>query len=303
MRHREIKYENFGRCIALSDGVTELYMTLDIGPRIIYFGRTNGENLLGTLTDFDLSEPTDDVFKVFGDLGVWHSFGGHRLWAAPEEMPRTYFPDNRPCRHEVSGDTLYIYQMPQPYTQLELSMEVTFLGGGEVEVRHKIKNIGPFEKRFAPWAITIMEKGGVLAAPVRQDGPRYLPNRFFSFWTYSCLSDKRFRMSDKFIYIEQTDEPRPFKMGMANAHGFAAYFNKGDVFVKYFDYEEGAQYPDNGMNFEAYTNNKILEIESLGGLQTVPPYAFSVHTERWRIIPDTPFPGFDDDKIENILLH
>ena len=41
--------------------------------------------------------------KVTTDLGEWKPWGGHRLWAAPEAMPRTYSPDNSPIDYKKQG--------------------------------------------------------------------------------------------------------------------------------------------------------------------------------------------------------
>ena len=43
----------------------------------------------------------------------------------------------------------------------------------------------------------------------------------------------------------------------------------------------GANYPDDGCNFETYTNHEMLEIESLGPLVTLAPGESSAHQERW----------------------
>jgi hypothetical protein len=70
----------------VSNGEVELVAPVDVGPRIMRYGFVGGQNL----------------FKEFADaLGKsgepqWVARGGHRLWAAPEERPKTYAPDNAP---------------------------------------------------------------------------------------------------------------------------------------------------------------------------------------------------------------
>lgn len=49
--------------------------------------------------------------------------------------------------------------------------------------------------------------------------------------------------------------------------GWAAYLLHGDVFMKQFDHEAGATYPDLGCNCEFYTEPGFLEVESLGPLR------------------------------------
>src|SRR3954464_4830767 len=71
-------------CYRISNGEVEVIITSDIGPRGMRYAFVGGQNL----------------FKVYEDqLGqsgepVWRHRGGHRVWIAPEQMPRTYAPDN-----------------------------------------------------------------------------------------------------------------------------------------------------------------------------------------------------------------
>ena len=296
---KEISYKRFGRCIAAYDGTAELFVTLDIGPRIIRFAPQGGENIFKENENFDLSEKKED-FKPFGSLGCWHNFGGHRLWTSPEIMPRTYFPDNVPCSCETDGDALTLTQIPQEYTKTAMSLKIEFLGGGEVKITHFVKNIGAWDIKLAPWAITVMDKGGTEIIPLRTDGPKLLPNRNISLWTYTRLSDKRLKMLDKYILLSQSCAPK-FKIGINNASGFAAYIKGSDMFVKYFDYDDKAEYPDNGCNFETYTDENILEIESLAPLKNLAPGETVKHIERWKIISGVALPDETDDSIDEFV--
>ena len=294
---KEIDYKKFGRCIFATDGVAEVIATLDIGPRIISYAPAGGENIFNENEDFDLEEK-DEKYESFGDKGIWHNFGGHRLWTSPEVMPRTYFPDNEPCRYEAFGDRIRLYQVAQPYTCIELSMEIEFIGGGRIAVCHRVKNIGAWDIKLAPWAITVMSEGGLEVVPMRKDGPVYLPNRVISLWTYSKMSDERFKFTDKYFMLEQTSEPSAFKIGMSNNDGYAMYFNRGSAFIKYFDYFEDAEYPDNGCNFETYTDGTILEIESLAPLRTIKAGEGITHIERWKIIGNVTRPEKTEEAID-----
>ena len=61
------------------------------------------------------------------------------------------------------------------------------------------------------------------------------------------------------------------------------YFNHGNLFVKKFDYDENATYPDNGCNCESYTNFKIMEIESLGPVTHLKPGETVSFVEKWNL--------------------
>lgn len=87
---REVNFKNFGKCIEISNGSIEALVTVDLGPRIIRFGFIGGEN-----------EFCDEVPVVI-DVGddKFYLRGGHRLWHSPENMPRSYMPDNKPLNWE-----------------------------------------------------------------------------------------------------------------------------------------------------------------------------------------------------------
>ena len=55
------------------------------------------------------------------------------------------------------------------------------------------------------------------------------------------------------------------------------------MFVKRFAYQEGKTYPDFGVNFETFTNQDMLEIETLGPLIELGPGKLVEHVEHWEL--------------------
>ena len=51
--------------------------------------------------------------------------------------------------------------------------------------------------------------------------------------------------------------------------------------MKRFDYEPECEYPDWGSAVEIFTNDTILEVETLGPLVFLEPGEFVEHVERW----------------------
>jgi len=140
--------------------------------------------------------------------------------------------------------------------------------------------------------------------PSKVDKEGLLPDRRFTIWPYTNLSDKRLIFADDFIFIKQDPKiENPVKIGtMANPH-WTAYWVDGAAFVKKFQREEGP-YPDFGCNVEVYTNAKILELETLGPLQTLEPNHTLEHTEIWNIFNVgelTPTPEKIKRKLEPLL--
>ncbi len=66
--------------------------------------------------------------------------------------------------------------------------------------------------------------------------------------------------------------------------GWVGYLNNGTLFVKHIKYEEDKPYPDNGCNFETFTNEDMLEVESLGPLVKLAPGKTVEWTEQWELI-------------------
>ena len=71
-------------------------------------------------------------------------------------------------------------------------------------------------------------------------------------WAYTDLSDPRWTLGAKHIRL-RTDAARAgsAEIGAANKRGWAAYARNGDLFVKRYEWHEGATYPDHGVNTEA----------------------------------------------------
>ena len=143
-------------CYRFANKSVEVVVTTDIGPRIIRYGFIGGDNLL--------AEMPDDSVKT--ELGVWKPWGGHRLWTAPEAMPRSYSPDNEPVSHTVEGNTIKLIQKVEPGTGIQKEMAVTLdADGTSVTVVHRLTNKGLWEIEVAPWALTIMNGGGEVIIP------------------------------------------------------------------------------------------------------------------------------------------
>ena len=90
----KIEFLDLPNCFRLTNGEVEIIVTTDIGPRILFYGFSGGENILGLYPEA----------KVETALGVWKPYGGHRLWIAPENMPNSYAPDNFPVEYESEND-------------------------------------------------------------------------------------------------------------------------------------------------------------------------------------------------------
>ncbi len=283
--YSEIQYGAFGRCMRLTNGLLELVVTLDIGPRIIRLAMVGGENMMAELPEKE--EPANG----------WKIWGGHRLWTSPEAMPRTYELDNDPIEYEMIEDGILLRHPRDPISGMIKEIEITMDEETTVvDVLHRVTNDNAWPVEFADWAITVMDKGGKLVAPFNTTDTGYLANRQMAIWPYSKMNDKRFWMGERFVTLQQeTVCDGPFKIGMDNEQGWVACFNHGCVFIKHFLYDEDAVYPDGGMSFETYTCEDFIEVETLSPMETVAPGETLEHFECWELLPGVEMPANDDE--------
>ncbi|MDP4153711.1 MAG: hypothetical protein Q8865_09785 [Bacillota bacterium] len=291
----------FGEGVKLSNGVLELKVPNGIGPRILHFGLEGGENIFFEDLHDEISNNSPE-FKKFGDKGHWHIYGGHRLWTSPEILPRTYYPDNRPVKIEQLETGVRIIQEQQSYTNLQLSIEARFTGENEVTVDHMITNIGAWPVKLAPWSLSVMSEGGLEVIPFYGEDTGFLPNRSLVMWPYSKFTDDRVYIGDKYITLKQDKTAKdPFKVGLATECGWAAYFNRGYLFIKKSKVIKNAEYPDFGCSYETYTNNVMVEMETLSPLQIIDPEKTITHREVWKLYKCERPDAKDETLIDKII--
>lgn len=283
-------YKNYGKVLSVSEGDTTLYITLDIGPRIIGFFYKGSENLFFEDVERNTLQGTKEMEEHYGPGRHWYLYGGYRLWVSPEIMPYTYYPDNDPVEYKTEGSSVTLTPPPQKENGLAMRIKVSFTEGG-ILVENEIKNISDEEKRCAAWGLSVMAKGGIALVPTRTDDTGFLANRLYAIWPYDDIKDERFILDDRFVALKQTDKDRAFKVGVNNKGGRVLYFKDGVLVTKQYNVTD-EEYPDWGCSAELYTCRDFLEAESLSPLTCLKPGETLLHTELWT--PEScPTPAFD----------
>ena len=291
----KVSFNGWENCIRLSNGEVELIATTDVGPRIMRYGYIDGQNFFW--------ENPEDLGKTGGD--AWRIYGGSRLWHAPELPDRTYWPDNGPVDFKWDGATLSLIQAVEGSTGIQKSLHITLAADGtSVEIVHRSVNTNLWEVELAPWVLTVMNQGGRMIVPQEEYRPHpdYLaPARPLVLWHFTNMADARWTWGERYIQLRQ--EPGNAdkeKIGLGVSEGWAAYTLNGEVFVKRFPHDAGATYTDLGCNFETFTNESMLEIETLGPLTKLPSHGGSIdHVETWHLFRAEV--GDSDDAIDTAL--
>jgi hypothetical protein len=289
-------YKGWPNCYRLSNDLVDLIVTTDVGPRIIRFGFVGGDN--------EFKEYADMVGKTGG--AEWRSYGGHRLWHAPEAQPRSYFPDNAPVKLEEFAGFVRLIQPTEATTGIHKEIDVRLSANkAHVEVTHRLRNTNLWAVELAPWALSVMAQGGVAIIPLPPRGSHtenLLPTNTITFWAYTDMTDPRWAWGYKYVMLRQDPErEKPQKVGAMVTDGWAAYARGGHLFVKKFNYIPGARYPDFGCSVETFTNADMLELETVAPLVCLQPGATVEYVEQWFLFRDVPAPNNDADVERNVL--
>jgi len=271
------------KALRLSTPQLEAIVTLDVGPRVIRLAAPGRKNLFAEFADH----------KGVKQGKEWLSFGGHRLWHAPEVFPRTYETDFDPVPHRVNNGTLELRPVVEKGTGLRKEIDLK-MEGNQVHLVHRLVNESVWDVEVAAWCLSVMAPGGTLYVPQEPYFPHpdvLTPARPLVLWPFTNMADPRFTWGEKLIQMRERGGVTKQKFGLNNSLSWAAYQVEGDLFLKTFPRHAGAAYPDLGCNCEFFTMPGFLEVETLGPLVKLAPGQALTHEENWKVIADFKVPS------------
>lgn len=272
-------YAGWPNCYRMTNGIIDLVATSDVGPRIIRLGFVGGRN--------EFKEYAEQMGKTGGT--EWNIFGGHRLWHSPERKPRSYSPDNTPIDVAVEGNRMTLTEPVEPTTGISKQMIVEMSADKPaVRVVHRLRNDGEWPISLAAWCLSVMAPGGMVIIPFprNDDLKALLSNRAVVLWPYTDCQDPRLRLGHEYIMLRQDPKAAgPLKLGLVRAkEGWIAYLHDQSLFVKRYDFEPEATYPDHGCAVETYTNPDMIEAETVGPMVDLDTGQSLQHEERWYLL-------------------
>lgn len=279
----------FGQeCVSLENKTIQVLISRSVGPRILSLKFTDGENIFAELPDFVVECPGS---------GTFHSYGGHRLWHAPEELSRTFLPDDSPVDICSIENGYRATQNVEAKTGLQKSLEIRLHDDSpRVVITHRLSNHGLWPVTTAPWAITQLKIGGVAILPLSCADTKQLPNRTLTLWPYTDLSNPNVSFGKQHIRVRvDMKENEAFKVGFPNPRGWLAYWLNGTLFVKRATYEAQSNYFDFGSSSECYCNDEFLELETLAPISTIQPEESVTHVETWQLFKNIDCPRDETD--------
>jgi hypothetical protein len=261
----------------LDNGFLRLEYLTDVGPRIA--------RLFPAKSDVSLLAELPEASRATS-YGSFQLMGGHRLWHSPETLPRTYIPD-QPVTVETLPDGIRLSASTEPGSGVAKTIEIHLTPKQPaVTIRHELRNDNLWTIELAPWALTMFRLAGTAIFPQavgNADPHGLLSNRHLELWPYTDVRDARLHLDNDFILFKANAALPPSKIGYYNPHGWMAYWLDGILFVKRYQPQPHAAFPDNGCNTETYCNDQFIELETLGPLVKLAPGERVVHEETWEL--------------------
>ena len=302
---QQVEYRGWKNNLLLTNGEVELVVTLDVGPRVVAYRLPGGVNVMKNY---------DEQMGGTGEA-EWQIRGGHRFWLAPEDLTRTYFADNRPVEFTPDGELAVTVVAPSEaeygvQKRMHLQLHPT---GTKCDVTLTVTNTGVTDTELAPWGPTVMAPGGVEVIPLPAKSPHpghvsnakspadYAPNQELILWPFFDFADSRWSFGKKYLLLRQDATKGPTKLGLAHRVGWVGYVNAGTLFVKRFDYRDGAVYPDRGTRYQTFSNEDMLEMETVGEFGTLRPGESATLVEQWELFGNVPAIATEAD-VDRVVL-
>ena len=291
-----IHYSDFiGRVVQVSNGIIDVAVMIDKGPRIIRYGFTGETN--------ELCDDAPLTVDVEGYDEPWYLFGGHRLWPSPEKFPKTYYPDNDPVEYEFTEKGVRVTKPAHPNVHIESVFDITVEEGDtKISIKHTLVNKGEWPIRTACWCPTNMKPGGMMVVPFSiapshfVDGAKDI--RKLVLWPYAKMDDHRIKWGNNFVMVQHEEgNTEQTKFAITNKDGWTAYFNHNNLFIKRFEYIPGAEYPEGGGNSVTFMIEFMHEVESLSPMTEIPPEGTLSHVETWELHKGVASPACFDEAV------
>ena len=297
MEIKEIEYENFGRCVRISNGIIDCVVTIEFGPRMIRFGFCDDENILYTDPARKYALRNESISAQFGKTAAFYYYGGHRLRISPENLPYAVYPDNSPVVYSILPEGVSFTPPKPKQAQIQLSFEVILADGAtDIMLVHSAKNCSKDAKTCGLSPITMLKGGGTAILPQNQQNDPMQPNRSFAFWPETDIKDRRITYGNRYLIIRQEPENKtPLRLGINDIPGWAAYSVGGYAIFKHFLHNLQAVYPDSGSSCEIRLTDDFTELNSLSPIFRIEPEEGIRHVENLSLFRVETPPDFSSE--------
>ena len=281
MKISQINFQG-AKALELLTADLRLVAVYQFGPRIAFFGRPKGPNLL-------LWKPGQ--YK----RGTWDLRGGHRVWVTrpgADENEDTYATDNGRCEVEILDDGFRLVGAENPANRTRRGFSVKVRASDTLDVDNFLSNTGDMLYSGGVWTLTctVPAKGTRYGVPIG-DGSEWNAYRMVNFHRWAGhgqggFNDKQIVAGKDLLVI--TPRGLENKRMLESHHGIIAMSDpaRSVTFAKKVAHDISAPTPL-GCNIAFYIGPKnfMVEMETMGAERTLRPGDSLHHTEKWVLRP------------------
>ncbi len=266
------------KALSIDHGNCRMVILSDFGPRIAFWGKKTGENLL-----FWDSENRGRK--------EWKLRGGHRVWLTTpgaDESEMTYSPDNETCSVEQGEKGLRIWGALDKTNMTRRGIGIEAGEGDRLYVTSLGENAGDMLLSCGLWALTctLPEEGSSYEFPLG-DGSGWDTFKSVQFRKWGpCegrFGDEQFQISRDKLRVKPAGIQAKQMFCIPKGEGLMLN-KKRPNFRKKAVYERQACYPE-GCNWALYIgpDNFMVEMETMGPFTTLKPGEILEHGELWSL--------------------
>ncbi len=293
------------RALKMTNGIVALVAVPEFGGRIMEYKIGSKPLLWVNLDEVQATGPAtsaEGAGALSATKRIWRNWGGYKVWPAPQT--RWQGPPD-PAGSQLDGGQ-WVGRIVRPrgkvgeieltspadktVTGLQITRRVTMeTGTTRVRVQETFKNVSSKTIEWSIWDVTQVPGSLAPDEVASEDARVYFPVNSKSRFEggYKLLIDKpssQWRVLEGGL-VEVSYKGELGKIGADSTAGWIAYVDDRHdwAYVKRFDFQEGATYPDGGCNVEVYTSDKesYMEVEVLSPLRKIEPGAEMSFSEDW----------------------
>jgi hypothetical protein len=277
----ELIYDGL-RCVELRTDKVKMIVTTEIGPRIAFYGKVDGENLLYW----------DKEGIKYDD---WNLYGGHRVWITrpgADESQDTYLADNEECECNIRETGVRITSPINPIMKIRRGMDIEILSNNVIRVTNFITNCGPMLYSGGVWSPTCTKpKEGVkYGIPLGDDSLSWdivkviIPRKFAG--NTVRIDDPQITFNSNYMLINPMGVVTKRAVYAPQGKIAMTYPKENLTFIKSSECRRDGNYPLGGCNIAVFVgkDNFMVEMETFSEEQTIIPNETIENIETWSLI-------------------
>lgn len=271
---KEINDMNYGRCVDISNGILNVTITIDYGPRIIKYCPQNMINPFYCDNGYKYSYPQN----LSNSSELFYLYGGHRMWVSTENGEKSKYPDNTPVVYSPTAEGVKFSILRDNTEGIILSLDIMLTQETtDIMVVHSVQNVSHTPKVLSVNADTALcKKGFAYSLQGNKD-------KSISLYNLSKWQDKRLYIADNYVTVDSSGRDE-FDIGIKNTEGCCGYVNDNFIFNKRYIHNSKLDYPKKEISTEIKIYNDYISLNTVSPLYIVEAGEIIRHVENWSYI-------------------